>query len=265
MKEKSKAALEIWLRDNGASVVDIITRGAGVTQPIGVRLIQERAGVGVFELDCDGRKAIVKAFDDRSAEARNACEREAYALHKMRDTGLVPQLYSFAPEDAFILTEFVEGASLNDVLNASNLLEMSWKIGHWLACYITHQPVRDLDMDWFTYMAQYKGVVTDKVRASAQEQFGTNQIAAFALAKNDLAPENFIMRDDGTLIGIDFERSRFKPIGWDVIAAAWVLIKRYPGQEHHFVPALISGWTEAKAAQAPDDFEALTLFFARQA
>lgn len=265
IKEQSKAALEAWLRENGGPVVTAINQGARPVNPVGVRMIRERSGVGVFELTCDSRRAIVKVFDNRSKDARNACEREAFALHTMRQTGLVPRLITFAPDEAFVVTEFVEGTSVEALLTEHNLIPLSQKIGAWLARYIACQPMRHLDLDWFSYLGQYTGVITDAVKEQARAQFGSNRIAAFALAKNDLAPENFIQRDDGTLVGIDFERSRFKPIGWDVIAAAWVLIKRFPGREDDFIPALIDGWNSAGAAEAPHGFEALTMFFAKQA
>ncbi len=265
MREHTKAALQAWLRQNGLPVVHAITGGVTPSRPIGVHLVRERAGVGVFEIDCDGRKAVVKAFDNRSEEARTACEREAFALHRLRDKGLVPRLITYAPAEAFIVSEYVPGARVDTILNDDTLLDLSRRIGAWLARYIAHQPTRKLELDWYSYFTQSGGVITDAVRAEAHTRFGTNRIAQFALAKNDLAPENFILKDDGTLIGIDFERSRFKPVGWDVIAAAWVLIKRFPGREADFVPALVQGWQGARAAQAPKDFEALATFFAMQA
>lgn len=258
-------ALENWLKEHGRTVVTAVTGGDAPTSAVKTSIIVEHQRATTFSLDVDGKKVVTKVFDKADENARNSTEREVFALTKLADTGLAPALVAFSQEDAFVVSEFVQGKALADVLDKTNLTEMCHTWGRWLAQYIEPQPTREVDTDWYSYLSLYRGVITDDVRDDAKALLGGMKIDTFALSKHDMAPENFIVKEDGTFVGIDYERSRFKPVAWDIVAAAWVLIKRFEGREDDFIPALIEGWTEAGTVPAPDGLEDIARFFARQA
>ena len=208
---------------------------------------------------------FVKAFDPAREEARTACAREVFAMTSLRDTGLAPRLVAFDRADAFIITEEVPGQMLETVLTADTLAARAFQIGEWSARYIVHQPRRDTDIDWFDYLRQYSGIVTPATQAEANQQFSGRPTPQFALAKHDQSPKNFILTPTHTLIGLDFERSRFKPMGWDVIAAAAALLKRFPERENDILAPLCAGWDSARQGDTPEIAQDILAFFARQA
>lgn len=255
-----------WFRRHGAAVVaNVLGPKAELEAPVVVRRLVDRPGIAVLDLDLDGTRVIAKIFTEQNSDPAISCQREAFAMLQLKDTGLAPRLYKFAREENFLVSEFVFGDRLDKRLTAANLVDWAWKIGEWSACYIARQPRRDHAIDWFDYMALYRGVITDKVEAMARERFSGVPVEAFALAKHDLDPSNFMVRPDGRLVGIDYERTRFKPVGWDIIASAWVLMDRFRDREGDIVPALVAGWNSAAAEPLPDHFEQLATFFARQA
>lgn len=255
-----------WFRRHGAAVVaNVLGPQAQLAAPVVVRRLVDRPGIAVLDLDLDGTRVIAKVFTEQNRDPAISCEREAFAMLQMKDTGLAPRIYKVDRDQNFLVSEFVFGDRLDKRLTGDNLVEWARKIGEWSARYIARQPRRDHEIDWFDYMALYRGVITDEVEAMARERFAGVPVEAFALAKHDLDPSNFIVRLDGRLVGIDYERTRFKPVGWDIIAAAWVLMDKFRDQEDEIVPALIAGWNSAETQPLPDHFERLATFFARQA
>ena len=208
---------------------------------------------------------FLKVFDNTREDARPACEREVFAMTVLRDTGLAPQLLAFNRSGAFIITEPVPGLMLEAALTNDTLAERAFQIGEWSARYIAYQPRRETDIDWFDYIRQYSGIVTRETEIEARQLFSGRPTPDFALAKHDQSPMNFILTPDETLIGIDFERTRFKPIGWDVIAAAWVLLKRYPDREADITASLCAGWKSVEQENVPDVPADVVAYFARQA
>lgn len=255
-----------WFRRHGAAVVaNVLGQKAELAAPVVVRRLVDRPGIAVLDLDLDGTRVIAKIFTEQNSDPAISCEREAFAMLRLKDSGLAPRLYTFATEEHFLVSEFVFGDRLDTRLTGDNLVDWARKIGAWSARYIARQPRRDHAIDWFGYMALYRGVISDEVEDTARERYGGVPVGAFALAKHDLDPSNFIVRPDGGLVGIDYERTRFKPVGWDIIAAAWVLMDAFPDREGDIVPALIAGWNSAAAEPLPDHFEHLATFFAHQA
>lgn len=265
MNVASNFPAEEWLRTHASDIGTAVLGGTAPSAPPTIQTIAERRERVVAKLSFDGTQAIAKIFDDRKEGAKNACEREIYALATLGETGLVPRLYSFSNEHSFAVMEFIPGQTLEVNLSPSNVLERAHQIGAWSARYIASQPRRDLDIDWFAYFSLYQGLVTDAVSQEARKRFEPQKVKRFALARNDQSPTNYIVRADGQLIGIDFERTRFKPVGWDVITAAWVLQKRIKGRTEDIVSALIAGWNSVGVDETPENFEDLALFFARQA
>lgn len=254
-----------WLRLHGSEVAFQVTGDRERSRPIGVSTLLERSHVAVLALDFGEITAIAKVFDARSDEARNACEREAFALMSMRGTALAPALHGYSQGAAYLVMEYVPGAALRETLDAENLVDYVRKVGAWSARYIAHQPKRRHDITWFDYMALYEGILDSRDEDALRTRFGKTPITAFGLAKHDLDPRNFIVAPGGRLVGIDFERTRFKPIGWDVIAAAWVLIKAFPGRKEDIVSGLVDGWTSVGAEHTPPELAEITSYFAERA
>ncbi|WP_415401792.1 hypothetical protein [Tateyamaria sp. SN3-11] len=236
-----------------------------VTDDVHMQLISKYSDRMVQRVKIGEAFYFLKTFDDTREEARNACEREIYAMTVLGDTGLAPRLLAFDRNDAFIITERVPGHMLESALTEDTLAERAYQIGEWSARYIGYQPRRETDIDWFDYIRQYSGIVTQETENEARQRFSGRPTPQFALAKHDQSPMNFILTPDNTLVGIDFERTRFKPLGWDVIAAAWVLLKRFPGRNADIVASLCAGWNSVAQDDLPDIPADVVTFFARQA
>jgi hypothetical protein len=265
MTMQSKTRVDDWLQEHGPSVMRRVTGLEQSDTPVQVRRITQRESSSVIELDLAEHRLIAKIFDQSSDKARNACQREAFALHSLKGTGLAPKLHLYAEDYAFVVMEAVQGKMLAGLVDASNLVQRAWQMGAWSASYIGHQMTRDMDIDWYNYMRVYRGIIDDSVRDEARQRFGALPVQKFALAKHDMDPVNFMVADSGELIGIDFETTRFKPVGWDVMTGAWALMERFPGRDEEIIDALISGWNSVGAEHTPTEFRDIALFFARRA
>jgi hypothetical protein len=79
-------------------------------------------------------------------------------------------------------------------------------------------------------------------------------------ARGDGALSNFLIREDGTLCGIDFEKSNWHPYGWDVLLAARAFSRRVPNQSQDCIAALVEGFCNGKQ-EAMRRWQSLTSIF----
>lgn len=258
---KTTFRIEDWLGRHGRKVIKILYRNSAQTGNVRVNTILNRDDRTVLKVGSEESALIIKIFRSNDQSAQTASEREAYGLIALNGLELSPKLFAFSRGDAYVIEEFVKGELLSDIATEKNLLDISRKIGIWAAKYITTQPVRTEEIDWYDYLKLYREPQGWDCNHKAHGKMSGQPVKRFALAKNDLHLSNFVQRNDGHLIGFDFEKSRFKPVGWDVLVAARQLSKMFPAEEGAIVDALVEGWQSEPVPDAPVNLSDIALFY----
>lgn len=207
-----------------------------------LKLIRKRAsGVAVtFEAALEDAKAYVKIFagSDHGLNAFNREQRALDGFHKL----MVPKLLLVAEPERLLVTRFVAGRTLDKVVTSDNLPNTVEQLGKWLGILSNSAPRRPSESNWTHYLENYERGFEDAVLEERSEILDKAQISYYAICHNDNALSNYILDENDVLYGIDFEDSRFKPEGWDLITAALAFFRRFPAELPKISATLLNGY-----------------------
>jgi Ser/Thr protein kinase RdoA (MazF antagonist) len=254
-----------WIRRNGPAVARTVFPDGRFPCDIDVAVVARRAGRMVLRVEADGEAVAVKAFDPADPVARAAFGRERAALRALTGSGLAPAVRAEGRREPFVILDWIEGKPLVRAFDPRDAAARAGALGHWLAaCAGRMAPHgRDADLDWQRYLACYPDLKDDSTLAGARGFLEALPIRRLAIAHNDAVPGNFLVHPDGSLTGIDFEAAALKPLGWDVLLAARMLARRFPGAGRRLCDALVDGWGQGTECLPEDAFRRLVQLFAQ--
>ena len=162
-----------------------------------------------------------------------------------------------------MLTEWVNGKILEHQLKAENACDFAKQLGAWFAGYTEamDQHGGTKPSDWFSYLQAYPRRATRMDFSEHQSKLEGMSIQRRLIAKNDAFFGNFLITEEGRLVGIDFEKSQLKPYGWDVLVTARVLVRKFPDLLFPVTEAIVDGWNQGTDCISKEDFLELTRIF----
>jgi tRNA A-37 threonylcarbamoyl transferase component Bud32 len=197
---------------------------------------------------------FLKLFE-RGAVGKDAFARERKALELMIGEQ-VPRLLFVAEVEQVIMTSFIDGKPLLNTLKPENIGQTAEHMGQWFGRLSNKTPQVVHEGNWADYLNQYKsgfdGDILDQQRPILEQ----TRISRLQLSHNDNALANFILGKDKRLYGVDFEDSRMKPEGWDLVTAARSLFGQMPGDLPLIAGSLLRGYQlAAKDSALPENFD----------
>lgn len=210
----------------------------------------------VFCVSIDDTKALVKIFADTD-DAQSAFDRERFALEGFHEIQ-IPRLKFTSEPDRVLVMDFIEGATLNEIISDTELMRVSEHMGQWFGHMANAAPRQGSSGNWQGYFEEYDSGLNLEVLNQQKEILSAVEITHLALAHNDTVLSNFIIGSDTRLYGVDFENSRFKPEGWDLVMATRVLFMRFPDDLPMISVAMLRGYLmTVKNTTLPDNFDHL--------
>ncbi len=213
----------------------------------------------VLKVDHGARSAIAKVFGpDRMAW--DAYVRERGALDWL-PADMVPGLLLVAEAQRLLLMSFIDGDSLDVVLNGDTLIRHAEFLGQWFGRLSDISPTRPAAGNWHDYVMNYDKGFDRQALGEYAPILRASAVGTLTLAHNDNAMDNFILGRDRRLYGVDFSQCRMKPLGWDLITAAQALFRRFPGDLPLIAGSLVRGYAlgSRKDLPGPDFAEVVTL------
>lgn len=200
------------------------------------------------------KTGFLKLFEQGSA-GKDAFGRERKALELLIGEQ-VPRLLFVAEVEQVIMTSFINGKPLLDTLKPETIGQTAEHLGQWFGRLSNKTPTVGYDGNWASYLDQYKtgfdGDILDQQRPILEQ----TRISRLLLSHNDNALANFILGTDKRLYGVDFEDSRMKPEGWDLVTAARALFGQMPDALPVIAGSLLRGYQlAAKGSALPDNFD----------
>ena len=226
----------------------------GKEQHLEYNVLKSSRNSAVLKISVGRTTAVGKLFSD-TKPARKMFRRERRALDVLNGAQ-IPKLKLVAEKDLFVLSEFIEGRPLTDVLSENSLPRTAEHVGQWLGNLESAAPHKDSDDNWYGYLKNYeKGLnfeALDKQRALLKN----SPVGRLTLAHNDNAMSNYILGTDKRLYGIDFESAQMKPVGWDLITATLAMMRKFPNAISDIINAKMRGYNlTAPNSVLPKDFE----------
>lgn len=256
--------LEHWLDEYGQAVVDAMYPDENAPEHFQVSPLVRRSDRLVIKVASDDRAALVKAFEIAGKTHVQRTDREMLVLLALRDTALIPEIRSYNQSQNWVLTEWIEGTVLEHVITAENAAHYATEMGRWFADYTrvmeTHGGTRA--SNWYDYLQSYPALTSHVDFAEHRDMLSDLAIKTRLIAKNDAFFGNFMVAEDGRLVGIDFEKSQLKPYGWDIMVTARILVRRFPLMFHEVTEAIVTGWGQGTDCMDKATFLELTRLFA---
>ena len=204
----------------------------------------------------------VKAFNPSNPDARTLLRREHKVLEQFNSWPLTPNLIASQDDALLLFTEFVEGPTLDQVVNDENAVGIAQRIGSWLSLFSRDLPKVQESSDWATYLANYDDMFSDEELSQQRALLSSIKINHKSLAKNDPVLSNFLRDEVGNLVGLDFAETELKPLGWDLLLTARFMGRQFPNYRDEICEALVRGWRGDIDGNSPEDFTQLVKFFA---
>lgn len=190
--------------------------------------------------ETDSRQVFIKLFRPGMV-ARQAYQREQTAL-AVFSGDLVPQILLADPDTGFLITEFIQGRMLADSVTEQNQPQMAEFLGNWLGRLANLAPRLEYDGNWAGYLDRYESGFDKAVLADHAAFLSGQRIGQLVLARNDNALSNFVIAPNRRLYGVDFEFSRMKPEGWDLMTAARAFLDMFPQDFDVITSSLLRGY-----------------------
>jgi predicted Ser/Thr protein kinase len=200
------------------------------------------------------KTGFLKLFD-QSPAGKDAFARERKALELLIGEQ-VPRLLFVAEVEQVIMTSFIDGKPLLDTLKSETIGQSAEHMGQWLGRLSNKAPHVAHDGNWADYIGQYKSGFEVKALKQQRPVLEQTRISRLLLSHNDNALANFILGSDKRLYGVDFEDSRMKPEGWDLVTAARSLFGQMPDALPVISGSLLRGYQlAAKDSTLPENFD----------
>ena len=228
--------LEKWAEE----LAHILGRG-DIGGALRITLIKHNTASDSFRLQTGRHTGFLKLFN-KSEEGVEGYRRERMALVALKGSGVAPRHLAHCDADGFVLSEFIGGRTLSEVISSNNALAWTRRLGVWLAKMDAKAPAEPCRGNWAEYLGRYRGLAPLGDIAGAEDALYEIPLCGMALARCDASFTNLMVPDMVTLKGVDYERAEMKPRGWDFVLAYQALIARFPEHGEALLEALADGF-----------------------
>lgn len=267
---ESEAQLPGWQYRLGDGLAvcyrDIAEMVSGGTVPGDFDLGLVKAGKQALSLQVvsDGCRAFLKYFD--GAGSRSAYLREKAALLLLRKSGLVPEITAFSDKHQFFAIPWFDRSLDAAFCEAKGVEQVADALGTWQARYDAAAPFQPLSGNWYQYLCKFGTDLSRAVIEDAKPLLSQIPLCAQSLARNDFSLSNFVICENGDLLGVDFEKAVLRPIGWDYLLGFIALTQRFPDEVEQALGSYAQAYSRAhKGALVIDELNivARNLFVSR--
>jgi len=217
----------------------------------------------VLKMEAGEKATIIKAFNPEHPSAMQAHYREAAVLANVNRRKLVPDILHHSSSGKWIMSVFIEGAQLEDLINADTVVAYARDLGEWYARYtdILDLQASEETSTWLAYLGNYEVIRDTGLKPSEESFLASLPIRRRLVAKNDANLCNFLVTDRAELLGIDFEKAALKPYGYDILSTARILVQLYPHLMLDITGAIVDGFGRGTDVMSQDQLLALTRLF----
>jgi len=253
-----------WLSTYGGALVQAMYPNGGAPKQFDVKPLVQTSARLVLKITTEDKTVLLKAFNSDEREARIARYREIAVLANLRQTDLIAPLIGYSKAQNWILSDFIDGPDLQDVLTEDTLLDHAHALGHWYRRFSARMEAQAVeeDGDWYSYLMQYDPMQRGAMDPEKQDLLRDLPIRQRLVAKNDPYFRNFIQSPELGLIGVDFEKAEIKPHGFDIISTGRLLVRLYPHRLFEVTEALVDGWGGGTDVLDRDQLLEVTRLFA---
>lgn len=250
---------EEFIRRHGRAVAEVTLGGGDFPSSMHTHVLKNNDERLVLAFDTGAQKFVLKQVKTDSIKGGQSYLRERDGLGLFSKSGLFPEITHFNDKDLFVISRFVEGSSVLECIDDDNCVTLCEAVGYWFADYYRAAPGVAAPGTWRGHLHKLShGPYAD---APALDTFlASMPIKRTAWSRGDGALTNLIVKEDGYICGIDFEKSRWHPHGWDVLLTARAVARRVPQQTQACISALVEGFCEGHREQMRR-WQALTTIF----
>lgn len=216
----------------------------------------------VLKVTGEGWSYVIKAFNPANPDAMTLLTREFKILSALNAWPLTPRLVVTEDAHLLLITEAIEGTTLDKIVTEDNVTEIARHTGAWYSIFTNSLPRISKEGDWANYLARYDDLFTPDELERNQAMLSALKINNTGMSRNDAVLSNFMRSSEGNLIGLDFAAAAMKPVGWDLLLAGRILAQAFPGKIKAIAQSLVRGWRDRIDGNLPDDFAQLIVFFA---
>lgn len=233
-----------WFERHGASLVAALFLGGDAPEDFAVKMLVHNHERMVMKVEFAGQRALLKAFNGGHSGGVLACYREIAVLANLDGTDLIPPLLAFSQSENWIMSGFVDGPELDDVITPDNAVDHARALGAWYARYTDLMDVEapEISSDWLSYLNQYEAIKRVGLSVAQQDFLRGLPIKKRLIAKTDSFLGNFLVDQEGALMGVDFEKAELKPYGFDLLVTSRILVRGFPHLMVELTGALVEGW-----------------------
>ncbi len=256
--------LEAWFDLHGDAVAAAMFPDDAVPEDFEVAAIIKRPDRFVARITAGDTINLLKGFNADEMAGDVQTDRELALQLALKETDLAPRIHAYNQQDKWVLTEWIEGVMLERLVKEDNATDYAVELGSWFAEYtdVMQRHGGSNASDWFSYLQRYRKYVPRLDYTDHRSILENFPLRTRLIAKNDAYLGNFLLSDDGRLVGIDFEKAQLKPYGWDVLVTARVLVRKFPHMMLELTEAIVEGWGQGTDCIEQDEFLELSRIFA---
>ncbi len=228
-----------------ADAIAAVMAPQGQAAELTLERIGGRRGRAVYKVSCGPETAALKVFDLARPEMREAYLRERDMLVQLKGWSRTARHLAHCDKGGFVLTRFLRGTLVSDYAKRHGALSVAAPVGTWLGGLDARMPARPSFASWSDYLRSIDSGLPRAVTEDAEAALGGLPVRGMALARNDGGLSNLLLNNSGHCLGVDFERSRVKPRGWDFVLTALELAAQGPSPFDQVLARLGDGYVQA--------------------
>jgi hypothetical protein len=250
------------LERSGNTIAQCFVDDPNKQLPMAAKLLSHNEKSVVMRIKMHCKSLIVKAFDRTNPETVWSFRRELSVAQRLGSNGLAAKVISYNEDQRFIVFEFLDGVPLAEILIDTNITKWCKNLGRWYAAFSDRMPSRKVESDWLTYLRLYKEPAIKSLVEQHSELLSRYSVTDVRIAKNDAFMHNFLVTKEKGFLGVDFENSKAKPIGWDLLLATRVLAKEFPNKIDEISENILKGWEDSVGSIPSAEFAEFCVLFA---
>lgn len=246
------------LERQGPVLAQVVFGGGDFQGNIDATVLKQTQDRLVLHFSSGGADYVLKQFDHDSVKGAQCYLRERDGLNLLGRSGLTVQMTHFNDAELFVIQNHIAGPSLSESTTEETLLQTCETLGEWLADYDDQAPKVAMQGSWFDHLSRLR---SDADLQPFQGFLRSFPLSYTSLQRGDGVLSNFIVQDDGRIIGFDFEKSNWLPLGWDFLLTARAMVRKHPQQGQDAIATLAKGYCRGKN-QAAKRWASLATIFA---
>ena len=255
--------VESWLSAHGPELTKAMSLHGDVPEHIAVTKLVEKPAHLVVRLEANGEAFVAKAFNPAMGRAAEGRRREVAALERLALTGLCPPLVAYSKDNPWLLMRFVEGKRLDKITTPESAPSHAHALGRWYRAYTDAMVDHGVSepSNWFDYLRKVEAIGKQDNFDRFRSLLEPMTIDLRLVTKGDGGFQNYLLDQEGDLIGLDFERSTLKPYGWDILVSSAQFAWEFPDIAEDLMDALLAGWSGGTDRIVAEEMRMLAQFF----